>query len=80
MTRSNVEADFLDTDGVNDNADDRVLENNGTKYPHKSWYFIHNSTIKGRFFSEDIKIPELYYMYLCCDYFCISQPFYIFYN
>ena len=47
MTRSNVESDSSDTDGADGNGDDRILENNGTKYPHKSWYFIHNSTIKG---------------------------------
>ena len=48
VTRSNVQADYWDTDGADDNGDDSILEPNGTKYPHKSWYFIHNSTIKGK--------------------------------
>ena len=46
VVRSKVEADSSEQES--DDADDgKILENNGIKYPHKSWYFIHNSTIKG---------------------------------
>ena len=46
VSRPNIEADSSGTDGDEDD-DGKILERDGIKYPHKSWYFIHNSTIKG---------------------------------
>ena len=44
--KPNIEVDFSHTDG--DDDDDKTLEKDGIRYRQRSWYFIHNSTIKGR--------------------------------
>ena len=43
-----MDADLSETDGEND--DDKMLEKNGVAYPHKSWFFVFYSTIKGNYF------------------------------
>ena len=30
-----------------DDDDENMLERNGVLYPHKSWFFVFHSTIKG---------------------------------
>ena len=37
--------DLSETDGEDD--DEKILEVNGIKYAHKSWFFVFHSTIKG---------------------------------
>ena len=61
VRRSNVETDSSEKES--EDADDiQILECNGIKYPHKSWYFIHNSTIKGITYKEK-KIEQIFYYF-----------------
>ena len=39
------QSDFSETDG--DDDDENLVERNGVLYPHKSWFFVFHSTIKG---------------------------------
>ena len=47
-----MDGDLSETDGEND--DEKMLEKNGVLYPHKSWFFIFNSTIKGNQMFSDL--------------------------
>ena len=44
-----IQSDFYETDGEDDD-DDKTLEGDGITCAAKSWYFVYNSTIKGKYF------------------------------
>ena len=41
-----LQADSFETDGEDD--ENKKLEVNGVKYPHKSWFLVFHSTITGQ--------------------------------
>ena len=58
LIRHCIVSDSSDTDG--DNEDVRVVMKDGMRYPDRSWYFIHNSTIKGTSILFYLKLSETY--------------------
>ena len=42
---SSVQADIVETDG--EDVENNMLAKNGIQYPHKSWFVVFYSTIKG---------------------------------
>ena len=55
--------DFSETDGEED--DEKLLELDGIKYAHKSWFFIFHSTIKGYVSLRDRYVGTIFIQTLC---------------
>ena len=43
-----AQADISETDGEEDET--KMFERDGVQYPHKSWFFVFHSTIKGQYY------------------------------
>ena len=55
--------DFSETDGEED--EEKMLEKDGIKYAHKSWFFVFHSTIKGYASFRDPSYGTLFIQALC---------------
>ena len=72
ITKSNnfdstyMEADSYETDG--EDAEQKQIEVNGTNFPHKSWFLVFHSTIRGFVSKRDPFRGSIFIQELCKEF------------